>query len=91
MPLYNEEQKCAIIRLFYKNSNNLSRAREEYRLLYGEPVPQRSTFRYIEKNFRERKSIKRKKRSVTVDENEELDILLYFQGINATYFNILLE
>lgn len=90
MPLYNEEQKCEIIRLFYKNNNNASRAREEYRLLFGEPVPQRSTFRYIEKNFRERKSIQRKKRSVQVNENEELDILLYFEGnITTIYFNIL--
>lgn len=79
--VYTDEAKCEILRLFYKN-NNVSAARAEYRRIHGEPVPSRSTFRNIERRFVERKSISRKKRTVAINEGEELDILLYFEGNN---------
>lgn len=78
---YSEEQKLEIIQLFYKNNNNVLNAQAEYHRIHpGEQVPTRSTFHYIERNFRERKTLRRKKRAVILNRDEELEILLYFQG-----------
>jgi len=79
--VYTEEEKCEIIYLFYKNNKNAVAARTEYRNLHPDrPLPSRSTFYYVKRNFRQRKNVQRKKRTVQINENEELEILLYFEG-----------
>lgn len=78
---YTVEEKCDILSLFYKNNNNASAARAEHRQIFPlRAVPARSTFKTIERGFRERKDLKRKKRTVNGNEEEELNILLYFVG-----------
>lgn len=78
---YSEDEKFEIVRLFYKNNNNVVAAQGEYiRLHPGMPVPSRGTFYYVERCFRERKTLQRKKRTVAVNEDDELKILLYFQS-----------
>lgn len=78
---YTEEEKLEILRLYYKNNNNVAQAQREYRRIHpGRPVPARSTFYYTERGMRERKTLHRKKRISNVNEDEELQILLYFQG-----------
>lgn len=78
---YTEGEKLEIIRLYYKNNNNVVQAQAEYRRIHPEmPVPSRSTFYYTERRFRESKGLQRKKRTVVRNEDEELQILLYFQG-----------
>lgn len=79
--VYTEEEKCEIVSLFYKNNKNAVAARREYRNLHPDrPLPSRSTFYFVERNFRQHKTVKRKKRTVRINENEELEILLYFEG-----------
>ena len=78
---YTEEEKLEIIRLYYKNNNNFAQAQAEYRRIHPKmPVPARSTFYYTERSMRERKTLQRKKRTVIANDDEELQILLYFQG-----------
>lgn len=86
--VYSEEQKLAIVRLFYSNNNDVATVQREYRRLYPyQSVPCRMTVQYIIQKFAETKSLKRKKRTVERNENEDLDILLFYQGISfLVYF-----
>lgn len=78
---YTEEEKREIIYFFYKNNKNASAAQADYRVSHaGMPVPSRGTFYNIERHFRIHKNLQRKKRFVRINEDEELEILLYFQG-----------
>ncbi|XP_050301236.1 uncharacterized protein LOC126739533 [Anthonomus grandis grandis] len=77
---YTEEEKFEIMRLFYKNNNNVARAQAEYHRIHPEMrVPARSTFYYTERSMRNHKNLQRKKRTVLANADEELQILLYFQ------------
>lgn len=79
--MFSEDEKLEIVRLFYTNNKNASAARAEYARLHPEAaVPSKNTFYYVEKCFRRRKNLKRKRRIVVPNEEEELNILLYFQG-----------
>ena len=78
---YTDEEKCEILRLYYQNRNNACAARREYRRIFpNREVPDRKTFSNIQRAFRQPSSIHTKKRVAIVNENEELDILLFFQG-----------
>lgn len=84
---YTEEEKFETVRLYYKNNNNVAQARAEYRRIHPEmTVPARSTFYYTERSMRERKTLHRKKRTVIVNEDEELQILLYFEGSYGIFY-----
>lgn len=81
--LYSEEQKCEIACLYFKNNKNRHSARREYIALYGDRrVPALNTFKRIYELLRTSKSLKRRKRTNIINEDEELEILLYFQGFN---------
>jgi len=78
---YSDEEKCDIVRIFYKNNNNANAAREAYRRTFPlRAIPAKNTFKNIERAFRIRKTLRRKRRTVLVDPEEELHILLYFEG-----------
>lgn len=83
---YSEEQKLAIVRLSYGNNNNVTTVQREYHLLYPhQRVPSIDTIKYTVRKFSERKSLKRKKRTVARNENEDLNILVFFQGNYYTF------
>lgn len=75
--MYKEDQIYKIIRLRYKNNNNLPQARREYNELFGEPVQDvlKTTSKKIFKKVKPR----------IVDENKTIDILLSFEGMNNIY------
>lgn len=79
--VYTDEEKCDILRIFYQNNKNACAARREYQQLFPmRALPARTTFKNVERGFMERMSVKRKKRRADVNQEEELNILLYFQG-----------
>ena len=87
---YSEYQKYEIICLFYLNNKNISRVRREYYQRFpGQRIPSRNTIMNIVRRFGETKCTKRKTRTVVVNEEEELNILLYFQG--KLYFKSITE
>lgn len=70
---YSGEEKCEIIRIFYKNNKNAISSQNECRNFHpGRPVYIMEIFRYTDEYFRER--------SVPPNEIEQLNILLYFEG-----------
>lgn len=76
---YSEEEKHQIICLYYSNNKNISRVQIEYRNIYpGHRVPSTSTVRYTVRQFNEMKSLKRKIRTVVRNEEEDINILIYF-------------
>lgn len=78
---YTDEEKSDMLRIYYQNGNNACAARREYsRIFPHREVPDRKTFSNIERRFRQQKSVHRKKRVAVVNENEEINILLFFQG-----------
>lgn len=81
--LFTEEEKLRVIQLYYSNESNASQAMRQYRIRYpGNRVPSRKTIAYIVRNHAERKTLQRKKRKGKENEEEDLDILLHFEGKN---------
>ena len=79
--LYTEEEKLRVIQYYYANQGNVSRARHQYMNEHPGPrIPSRKTIGSIVRNHAERKSLKRKKREPTANFDEELDVLLHFEG-----------
>ena len=77
---YSAEEKSQIIRLFYSN-NSVAIVRHEYHQIYpGRTILSRNTIKNVIRHFEERNSVQRKKRTVERNLDEELDILLYYQG-----------
>lgn len=76
----SENEKYDILRIYLKNNKNAVASQREYRRLYDDRVvPCRNTFRNVHRSFETTKTLKRKRRVVVRDENEELNVLLYFQ------------
>lgn len=79
--IYSEQEKLDIVSVFIKTNQNQRLARREYRRLYpSRRFPSEKTFVNLYKRLRNSGSIKRKPRTVRGNENQELNILLYFQG-----------
>lgn len=77
---YSEQEKLDIVRIYYR-FNNLKLARNQYLREYPERVtPCKATIHYIIKKFQQRKTVFRKKRTVARKEEQDLEVLLYFQG-----------
>lgn len=80
---YSEEDKLNMLRLYHKNKGNVYKARMDYRILYPDKaLPSKNTFRNVDKHIANNLSLRRKKRVVAVNEEEELDILLHYEGNN---------
>lgn len=79
--LFTEEEKLRIIQIYFSNGNNASKAMRQYRITCpGDRVPSRKTIAYVVKNHADRKTLQRKKRVAKVNADEDLAILLYFEG-----------
>ena len=77
---YSAEEKSQIIRLFYSN-NSVAIVRHQYHQIYPRRrIPSINTIKNVIRHFEERNSVQRKKRTVERNLDEELDILLYYQG-----------
>lgn len=88
---YTKEQKLELVKLLHKNNDNIYRAQQEYARLHpGEHIPNKATFKRVGTHLQQFHTLERKKRTVIHNENEELSILLHFQGIvifiNYVYF-----
>lgn len=86
---YSDNEKREIYELYIKNGYNAKRAVREYRRLYEgvRRIPTNKTFLRVYRKVSNEASFKRKKRTRQINEqqeNDELDILLYFQGIFDT-------
>lgn len=78
---YTEAEKFEIFSLYVKNNKNKKAARREYMRLHpNNTIPSANTFVNIYNRVRDLKSFKRKRRCIPSNENQELDILLYFEG-----------
>lgn len=80
--VFSNVEKVDIVSVFIKSHKNRRLARQEYMRLYpNRETPSAKTFANIYKIFRNSASLKRRPKKVQVNENEELDIILYFHGI----------
>lgn len=82
---FSPQEKLDINEMFIKNNYNKRRAREEYEARYaGErTIPSLNSFYYIYKQNKNNISFNRKKpvfMESENNENDELDIILYFNG-----------
>jgi transposase-like protein len=78
---YSDEEKLEIVRLYYSHNRNIERVRQEFRQIFPRRrVPSTNTVKNIIKHFIERKTVTRKKRVVLRNADEDLNILLYFEG-----------
>lgn len=78
---YSSEEKSNMVRLFYKHSSNGPRTQRQYRITYPEmPTPSVPTIRYVVRQFELRHSLERKKRTFTRNVEEDLNVLLFFEG-----------
>jgi len=86
--VFSEEEKFEIVSIYIKNNNNASAARREYVEIHGEEgngrIPSKKAFKRIYSSFQRNKSLKRKKRQIIPNEDEELDIYLYYIGMIPT-------
>lgn len=79
---YSEEEKLSMIKLFYLNGENASKACNEYnRQFPNRRPPTRQTILNVVKSLDDRKTLERKVRTVERNVEEDLNILLYFEGI----------
>lgn len=88
---FSESEKRDIYEIFIKNGYNKSRAKREYQRIYQgqRRIPSLNTFPRVYNKVSAEHSFKRKKRTLVRNENyenEELEILLQFQGIFFLYF-----
>lgn len=88
--VFSEDEKFEIVSLYIKNNNNASAARREYIEINGEDrnrrIPSKMAFKRIYSSFQRNKSLKRKRRQITLNEDEELEIYLYYIG-NIVFLN----
>lgn len=78
---YSVEEKRDIIRIYYSNHHSAKRTRAHYQRVYPErQTPSKSTIIYILRQFEQRKTLERKKRSAVGNEEEDLNVLLFFEG-----------
>lgn len=78
---YSPEEKSNIVRSFYSNGSNWRNARLQYSIEYPMmPLPSKSTILYIVKQFQDRNSFERKKRSFVRNTEEDMNVLLFFKG-----------
>lgn len=78
---YSEDEKLEVVRLFYSNNNSFVAVRHQYRLNNpGRRAPSIDTIKRIIRKFNENKNLCRKKRTVSRNETEDLNILLSFEG-----------
>lgn len=90
---FSEIEKRDIYEIYIKNGYNKSQARREYqRIFQGQRrIPCLNTFPRIYHKLSTETTFKRKKRTIARNENyenEELEILLQFQGIFFFIINI---
>lgn len=87
---YSDVEKHDVIHLYYSNNSNTLLVQRQFRQLFpGRRVPCKNTIKNIVKLFKETKSVKRKPRKVERNEDEDLAVLLYFEGIfNYIIYNI---
>lgn len=85
---YSEAEKVEIFSLYVKNNKNKCAARREYRTLYpNRAIPSVNTFLNVYRHVNRTHSFSRKRRrNVTANEEEDLDILLYFEGKKIIYY-----
>lgn len=78
---FSEEEKLDIVSIFIKCNKNKRLSVAEYRRTFPDRMlPSRDTFRNVYNLLRNSKSIKRKPREITANEDLIFYILLYFQG-----------
>lgn len=85
--VFTEEEKRDIHEIYIQNNYNKRQAQVQYARRYGEnrTVPSLNTFPNVYRQVTETVSFKRKRQTITRDDNyynEELDIILHFQGIH---------
>ena len=79
---FSNEEKLNILKIYYRCNNILHEARNTYiREFPNYPAPCKATILNIVKQFEERKTVARKKRHVERDNELDLQVLLYFEGI----------
>lgn len=82
--MFTEAEKLEIVEIYLKNDKNRYQARQEFINLYGNNgnrrVPSLNTFKNVYNLLHATKSLKRRKRRGKVNEEAELEILLYFIG-----------
>jgi hypothetical protein len=84
--VYTEAEKLEILSLYIKNNKNKKAARREYIRIYPNHLaPSENTFLNVFRHLRDTHSLSRKRRNIIVNENENLDILLYFEGNFLNY------
>lgn len=80
--IYTVQEKFEISSLYIKNNKNRHAARREYMILHDNaPAPALNTFKRVYELLRNTNALNRRNRTVTINEDEELEILLYFQGM----------
>lgn len=78
---YTEQEKFDILQFYLKCNKNKRLAKQRYQLAFrNRQTPNECTFVNVFKQLQDLKTLHRKKASRSVDENAELNILLYFQG-----------
>lgn len=78
---YSDAEKVEIFSLYVKNNKNKCAARREYMTLYpNRAIPSVNTFINVYRHINRTHNFSRKKRSVRANEEEDLDILIYFEG-----------
>lgn len=82
MPLSMQE-KTNIVSIYIKCHKNSREARRQYRIKYPErQLPGHITFKRLFDKFNTTGSLSRKKRTVAANENENINVALYFTGKN---------
>lgn len=83
--VYSEEEKVQIFTCYIQNNKSKRAARRAYRAMYpNRPTPSENTFRNIYRKVNNTSSFTRKKRVVQANQEEQLDILLHFEGKSFT-------
>lgn len=78
---YTEQEKFDILQFYIKCNKNKRLAKERYQREYrNRQTPTENTFVNVFKQLQYFKTLQRKKAYRGVDENTELNVLLYFQG-----------
>lgn len=76
---YTEEMRFEMLQIYIENNRNSSAARRAYRIKYpGRRVPHKNTFTNIYKKMGNLKNLHNKLRRYLVNEDKELQVILYF-------------
>lgn len=87
---YTEPEKIDIFSIFVQNNRNKYAARRQYMEMYpNRQTPSLNTFVNIHRHVSNTHSFTRKMRTVRVNDDEDLNVLLYFEGNNQHLYQLI--